>query len=313
MRIAVLRNPRSARNKSCSPPQVPSGIRAIALEREADLAETLVELRDDGIDFLVIDGGDGTVRETVSLLPEIFGEAMPVLGIMAHGNTNLVARNCGRVRGYASLTALVERPAQDLRARCRPVPLLRIDGLGCGQRKTVRGFIAGWGAYAAGTRIAAEEIATRGGQQVVRAVLAVIRRVTMGRDAARLRAGATVSFAPGGRERIEGAGFAGIVTVLQGRLVAGLSPFWDEGDDREGDIRWLYISAPPRRLLLAAPAVAFGRPMGWMRREGYRSGQAGQIELAVEGGLVIDGEVFPTRADCPLQITAAEVVQVAAV
>ncbi len=305
MRIAVLRNPGSSKNAGYPAPTAPEGVEQIDLTGIEDLPQTLFALRRLQTDFLVIDGGDGTVREIVSLLPEIFDQDMPAVGIIANGNTNLIARSCGRVRSYDALASLAGRSRDDLTSHFRRVRLLRIEGL---DERTVRGFIAGWGAYASGTRIAIEEISARGGRQVIRAVLAVLRRVTMGSNAKALRAGVRVQSHPAGYAGLSGNGFSGIITVLEGRLVAGLCPFWGNGP---GAIRWLHVSAPPRHLLLAAPFVAVGRPLNWMLRAGYHSGRSDEISLCVDDGLVVDGEIFATRADQALRLTANEILQVA--
>ncbi|PIP98113.1 MAG: hypothetical protein COW75_01700, partial [Rhodobacterales bacterium CG18_big_fil_WC_8_21_14_2_50_71_9] len=42
----------------------------------------------------------------------------------------------------------------------------------------------------------------------------------------------------------------------------------------------------------AAPLAAYGRPMGWMARAGYRSGRARRIALRLDGGFVLDGERY---------------------
>lgn len=305
MRIAVLRNPGSSRNAGHPAPTAPEGVEHIDLTGLDDLPQTLCALRRVQTDLLVIDGGDGTVREIVSLLPDIFDEDMPAVGIVANGNTNLIARNCGSVRSYDALASLTGRTRSDLTSHCNRVRLLRIEGL---DERTVRGFIAGWGAYTSGTRIAVEEISARGGRQVIRAVLAVLRRVTIGSNARELRVGVRVQSHSAGYEGLSGNGFAGIITVLEGRLVAGLSPFWGSGP---GAIRWLHVAAPPRHLLLAAPFIALGRPLDWMLRTGYHSGRTDEVSLCVDGGLVVDGEIFATQADQALRLTADEILHVA--
>lgn len=299
MRIAVLRNPLSTGNRNRPPPEMPEGVRLIVPEGFAALDRDLRSLAVEGVDLLVVDAGDGTVREVVSRLPEIFAMP-PSLGIIANGNTNLVARKLGRISSLAKLAPLASLPADRLAAMTRERPVLRIDGL---LDRPVRGFIAGWGAYAAGTRIAVEEISARGGRQVMRAVLATIRRAFAGRDAAALREGVEGSCAPDGTGLVEGRRFLGVATVLEGSLVVGIQPFWGGGT---GVIRWLDIAAPPRRLMLAVLPAMFGRPMGWMMRAGYRSGRSDRILLKISGGLVVDGEIVPTDPAKALTFTAKE-------
>jgi len=85
--------------------------------------------------------------------------------------------------------------------------------------------------------------------------------------------------------------------------VAGLEPFWGPGAE---PLRWLDVTAPPRRLTLAAPLVAFGRPARWMTRAGYRSGRSARLELTLEGALVVDGEILHVDAATPFALAADE-------
>ncbi|MEM9043645.1 MAG: diacylglycerol kinase family protein [Pseudomonadota bacterium] len=304
MRIAVLRNSGSSRNLGRPAPSVPAGVMQIDLGGIASLNHVLIKLAEDSIDLLVIDGGDGTVREIVSRLPEAFPDGMPMVGILANGNTNLIARRCGRIRSYGALIGLDEAT---LLRHHKTVPVLRIDGLADGP---VRGFITGWAAYAAGTRIAVEEISSRGGWQIALAILAVLKRVLWGRDAASLRAGSAINFAPQGHSARRGQGFLGIATVLEGPLIIGLKPFWGTGN---GAIRWLDIAAPPSRLWAAAPFVALGLERSWMRRRGYHSGRSSDILMQVDCGLVVDGELFATSQGQQLRFSAQETIRVVAI
>lgn len=304
MRIAVLRNPKSLGNRKAAPPTMPAGIPMTELSGLANLNRSLEVLADKGTDLLVIDGGDGTVREIVSRLPETFGPEQPIIAIRANGNTNLIARKIGRLSSYDKLTALADQPVDNLSGNSKEVPLLRVDGL---ESIPVRGFIAGWGAYASGTRIAIEEIKDRGGRQVARAVVSILRRSLFGVEAGQLRAGVKAVVAPRGYPTRSGACFAGMSTVLEGSLVGGLSPFW--GED-VGRLRWLDVSAPPRRLWLAAPFLAFGKPLNWMLRSGYRSGRSDMLTLKFGGEMVIDGEIYPTSGSKLVVLTANETVRI---
>ena len=303
MRIAVLRNPASTRNRGRAAPEMPAGVLLHEPETLEALTGALAALAGEGLDLLVVDGGDGTVREVVSRLPGAFGGAPPALGILAHGNTNLVARKLGRIGGYAALATLAARGGE---VAAREVPVLRVEGLQAGP---MRGFIAGWGAYAAGTQIAIDEIAARGGGQVVRAILATLRRTLIGAGGRALRAGIEARVAPSGHAEHQGRRFAGVATVLEGSLVAGIRPFWGAGS---GAIRWLDVAAPPRRLWLAAPLVALGRPMGWMIRAGYRSGRSDTMEITLSDSIVIDGELFETGPDTALHLSARDKLRIVA-
>ena len=285
MRLGVLRNRNSTGNRGRPPPQLPPGSVLVETDSAVECRPALERLRAAGTEAVVVDGGDGTVRAAVSDLQRVFRAEAPLLAILANGNTNLVARRIGALRGAPGLVRLAGMTPDEARARSRPCPALRIafaDG-----RPSERGFIAGWGAYAEATRIGAEEIAARRRTQVTGAALALLRRTISGPQSQALRQGVTCDFRAEGLPPTGGRRFLGIVTTLPGPLMWPLDPFWGEG---EGSIRWLDICAPPPRLAIAAPFVAIGRPMRWMEDAGYRSGRAGKLELALDGEIVVDGE-----------------------
>jgi hypothetical protein len=306
MRLGILRNPFSTGNLGRPPPALPEGAVLAKTAGHGDCAEALAHLAGAQPDLLVVDGGDGTVRDAISAFPEVFGESWPPLAVLAHGNTNLVARRLGAV-GSADLPRLAAMTPGELAIRIRSAPVLRIDFPGRGT--TLRGFIAGWGAYATATRIGREEVAARHGAQVMRAVLATLRRALAGAEAAGLRRGVEAAFAAEGHPGVGGRRFLGVATTLPGPLLGPISPFWGGG---EGPVRWLDVLAPPRRLALAAPLVALGRPTPAMRRSGYRSGRSARLELELSpgaGGIVLDGEAISGDEALAAVITGAETVR----
>lgn len=297
-RIVVLRNPAASGHPERS--LLPPGIPVVTPSGLRDLDGQLGEIAGAGCDLLVIDGGDGTVRETLSRLFETF-DPLPVVGILAHGNTNLIARHRGCLTDPARLGDL---RLADLKARSRPSPVLRIDRPGA---PPLRGFIAGWGAYAAGTRIAVSEIGSRGSGQVWRTVLATLRRSLFGAEARALRRGVEAQLAADGRALSPGRRFLGLATVLEMPLMAGIAPIWGTGP---GNLGWLDVTAPPRRLWLGAPLALTGRPMRWMAPAGYRSGRCDSLDLEVCGGVVLDGDPVAAAAGVPLSLTARETVRI---
>ncbi|MEM7507132.1 MAG: diacylglycerol kinase family protein [Pseudomonadota bacterium] len=301
MRIAVLRNPASTRNKDARAPALPPDVRLIEATGIDALDATLCDACERGLDLLVIDGGDGTIREVVSRLPEASSGQPPLLAIIAHGNTNLIARKMGALPGYEELAGL----RRD-RLLVRSTPVLRLDVEGW--QRPLRGFICGWGAYATGTRIAVEEIEARGGGQVLRAILATFRRALFGGEG--LRRGVRAKLDAKGHPQQQGARFLGIATVLEGPLLAGLNPFWGGG---QGALRWLDILAPARWLALAAPSVALGRPTNWMTRSGYRAGRSERIRLQLDTPVVLDGELVRLEPGSTVQLSADETLRFATV
>ncbi len=303
--VALIRNPNSTGNRAGpggAHAAFPSTVRVIDSRSLEELTRSLREARAAGAEIVLIDGGDGTVREVLSRLPEVWGDALPQVGIIPRGNTNLIAREVGGLAAPDAVAEILRRRAAGDALPVRRRQVLRV-AYPDDSRPDLRGFVLGWGAYATGTRIAREEIAGTGPRQVAATVFSTLRRAVFGawRDA--LRRGVAARIVIDGAEAPEGPRFIGLATTLQGRLVARMNPFWGAG---EGPIRWLDVRAPARWLALAAPAVLIGRPWGWMRRAGYASGRAARIELALDTPFVMDGEIFPPPADGPLRLTAAE-------
>ena len=306
IRLGVLRNPASTGNLGRPAPPLPEDAVLAETAAPQDCEAALARLAEARPDLLVVDGGDGTVRDAISRFPEAFGTDWPAVAVIASGNTNLVARGLGAV-GRDALPRLAAMSHVELSALLRPAPVLRIDI--AGRHAPLRGFIAGWGAYAKGTRIGREEIAARHGAQVVRAVLATLRRALVGPEAAALRRGVEGAFRAEGHAEAAGRRFLGIATTLPGRVLGPLSPFWGEG---EGPVRWLDVMAPPRQLALAAPLVALGRPTAAMRRSGYRSGRSARLTLELApgaGGIVVDGEEIAGDVGLSATITGHETVR----
>ncbi|MEM6439133.1 MAG: diacylglycerol kinase family protein [Pseudomonadota bacterium] len=295
--IGVLRNPRSTLNLRAPPPPAPPGTLVRVAERRGAAEAALAELLAARPDAIAVDGGDGTVGDVLSHLPELAGGAPPPVAILPRGNTNLIARAAG---GWPGADGLWDLRAALAAGAARPVPRpvleLRRDGA-----PVRRGMILGWGAYAEATRIARDEIEARGGGQVALAILRTLRRALAGPEAARLRAGVAADLAVDGAPAASCPRLLGVVTAIQGRLLRGLEPFWGAG---AGPLRWLDVAAPGRRLALAAPFAAIGRPRPWMQRAGYRSGRAARLDIDLATPFVLDGEQTDPPADGRLSLSA---------
>lgn len=303
--VALIRNPNSLGNRATDsgrPAAFPSAVQVIDSSSLEDLTLRLSQARAAGAEIVLIDGGDGTVREVLSRLPEVWGADLPQVGIFPRGNTNLIAREVGGLRSPDAVAEILRRRAASAPLPSRKAPVLRVDYPG-GEHPSLRGFMLGWGAYATGTRIAREEIAARGPRQVGLTVLTTLRRALFGAERTTLRRGVATRLAIDGAAGDDHARLIGLVTTLKGPLVGGMNPFWGEGP---GPMRWLDVRAPARWLALAAPFVLMGRPRRWMAAAGYASGRASTIELGLDSPFIMDGDLFPPPSRGPLRLSAAE-------
>lgn len=261
-----------------------------APETLAGLDDALAEMRAAGVRRVIVDGGDGTVREVATRAPEIWAPGPPPeYAILKGGNTNLVARHAGGAGGADALAALAEEGRPVTR---RALGMIRVDRAGA---PLLRGFILGAGAYAAVTRDARAHLAARHGPQVALAVLRLLARRT-------LREGAEIGLGLEGgpvetRRRLLVA-----FTSLPRPLFWRLDPFWNLSGR---PLRRLDIDAPAPFLPLAAGFIAAGAPRRWMRGA-YRSGDGDAAALAPGAEFVLDGDLFPPGEDGLIRLSARE-------
>lgn len=306
MSVVVLRNPYSSKNLKGSGTSLPSAIRQIDLSDFEALSKTLCDLKQSETKIIIIDGGDGTIREILSRLPEIYGDGLPLIGIRANGNTNQIARKAGVIHSLSSLETLATLGSeQHSSLSTQTIPLLRLDIEG-GDQPPRRGFMSGWGAYASATRMAIEEMQTRGSGQVAIAFLKILRRTFIGAEARALRQGVSGDIKVDGQDLNDDRFFLGVASTLNGPLVAGFNPFW--GSD-QGPIRWTNVRAPARYLFPGALLAARGIHQQWMTRAGYCSGRTTKISLAIDGPVVLDGEFVEADQGQTITFSANETVR----
>src|SRR3546814_8231468 len=98
--------------------------------------ETLERFAAEGVDLLVVDGGDGTVRDVISAAPAAFGDRMPRMAILPSGKTNALALDLGVPLDWA-VADVVEAAARGQFVRRAPIEIYR-DGA---DQPDVRGFL----------------------------------------------------------------------------------------------------------------------------------------------------------------------------
>ncbi|HWT52556.1 MAG TPA: diacylglycerol kinase family protein, partial [Caulobacter sp.] len=141
-RVGVVRNPRSHGNRIRPPGPPPEGVRLVEpIGREA-LKTALDDFAREGLDLLVIDGGDGTVRDVISLLPHTFGEDLPLLAVLPSGKTNVLAIDLGTPGDWRLEEALIAARRAEPTVKSRPP--LRISWVD-GHRPCLQGFFFGVG------------------------------------------------------------------------------------------------------------------------------------------------------------------------
>lgn len=310
-RVALLRNPLSRRNRDGRAQAWDSDaadlIRAEPEGRGA-LREALSEFERREVGLVIVDGGDGTVREVLTALPEAYAECLPAIAVLASGTTNLIAADVGAGRSDPAAVALLARFGREGAAQApfQRRAMLEVEWPD-GSHPTVRGMFLGAGAFTRATDLSMK-LVRQGrvdeGAGVAATLLSAMAQTVVGPERERWLQGDPLRLAVDDTAPAEGPRFLLLATTLQ-KLLLGLWPFWGEG---EGELRWLDIAAPPKRLAAALPAVLRGRPRPWMAEAGYLSGRARSMDLTLSEPFVVDGEHFDPGPGGEVRVRAGPIV-----
>lgn len=305
MRIGLISNPRSQRNKRRMPAmrEVAAGQRDL-LHVEIDdmhaIAGVLSEFARHEVGLLVVSGGDGTVQKVLTdlLNGDDFG-LPPSIAVLPSGMTNLIAADVG----------LSGDPAQSLARICRVLAngqageTLERPVLSLWRTPTespIHGMFLGTAAFYHGIMLARRKVHPLGAKHRLAAALAIglglFRLVTGWGAADTLRRAERMTIALDQPSAAPRDYLLFMATTLE-RLFLGLMPFWGEG---QGCLRYTTVDHPPRRLWRALLPAVCGRPRSWMAAYGYHSGRAGECRLSLSCPLIFDGEVITPQPATPV-------------
>lgn len=307
MKIGLISNPLSRANRKSGgvAGQVkPSADICVSQPRDHEqLATDLKRFAQNGVKLIVIDGGDGTVRDVVSNIHHAYPNAWPAFAILPSGKTNVIAGHVGLfndgLAGWQQLVALqTAGQLGRVETACAALEISWPEH----DKPMQRGFLIGFAAFADGKRTAEEKLHPMGiakGLAVAIAIGSVLRRTLMpSRKSGAI--GEVGSVVVDGERREVDRHYLVMLSTLD-RLTLGLRPFWDGGS---GHINWLDISAPPKRILRGLVLMAQGKRKAWMEQGGYASGQAQTVDVKFDAPFVLDGELYDTHGH--VRITASQ-------
>ncbi len=297
-RLGVICNPESGENRR-------SGLREFRrlLEGEgripcrevrdpAQAASALAEFARHGINLLAVNSGDGTVQAVLSEFLRLRpASELPLLALFHGGTTNMTHRDLGLpgkpLEALRRLLAWLRRGEGQGRIVGRPV--LRVDPGPAGTPHF--GFFFGAAAVYRGIRFFQARI-RRVGLRGNAAHLVVFGRFLWAllRRSDELLSPATVRLAADGRDLGSRPAFLLLATTLD-RLILGWRPFWGPGT---APLRLTLVQAPPVWIPDALPALLRGTSDPRLTPEnGYWSLRACEVEVELDGGYALDGELFP--------------------
>lgn len=282
-RVGLIWNQNSHRNQGSGRSAVPESVLEVVPEDPAQLFPALRRFAAEGVDLVVIDGGDGTVREVVTRLPEAYGGALPRLAVVPNGKTNALAIDIGAPLG-TRLEQLLESDRAGSPTKRRHCLEIHRPGQAVPER---RGFLFGLGAFVRGTELAQKNhgLGLFDNAAIGVTMVGAAAGTLLGGASNPWRRGEMISL-PFARPGERG-WFLVLASTLK-RFPLGLKPF---GAPREG-LKVLAVAAPPKRFARALPMLLGGNTAPWLEGAGYHRADLQGFDVGVEAGYVLDGEVY---------------------
>ncbi|OGS53219.1 MAG: hypothetical protein A3J40_10190 [Erythrobacter sp. RIFCSPHIGHO2_12_FULL_63_10] len=293
-KVGVIYNPRSHRNKGqdldCDfSPQI---FVAQPGDRQ-QLPLALADFAQRGIDLLVINGGDGTVRDVLTCGAGIFGDDWPAIAVLPKGKTNALTVDLEAPSDW-SLQAAIDAFQHGRIIRRRPIRISSPQDPGIG----VLGFVLGAGAFTMATRAgqSAHRLGAFNSLAVAITTLWVVLQVIFGTDRNPWRRGARMNLfvgkalAPFQHSGIGDPAYRRflLASTLE-RFPAGMKPFGALGPG----LKLAVLDQAPRRSMLLLPAIIMGRSLRNLRERGIHQVSPGAFELEIDDQIILDGEAFP--------------------
>ena len=295
-RIGVIRNPKSHRNKGFQVETIDQpNVLAVAPKTRDDLGVALADFARQQIELLVIDGGDGTVRDVLTRGAPVFGDRWPRIIVLPKGKTNALAADLGLPSRWPITDAVSAALSGKARvAKRKPIVVERPDRADW----HATGFILGTGVFNAAieTGQVAHRFGAFQGFAVALTAITAIVQALCGLGKGRWRALSPMHMTTGA-DRVEvaksqhgqpGDRFASGMSTLE-KFPLGMRPFGTGGTG----IRYLLFDAPLRRVVALMPLILMGLDRPFTRRLGVHRGAADEISMELGGNFILDGEAFP--------------------
>ena len=253
------------------------------------------------IDYLAINGGDGTASAVLgcALEKKIFSKLPPVI-VLPGGTANM---NAGDIGVGGKMEQAVSKFCDWTRQACPATrtaqrPLLRVTTTGAA---AIYSMFLGAGAIVQGTDYAHREIHSRGLRDDFSLALGTARTIWgVFRNDPRFKQAVPLQLQLDGGEVRRHRALILALSTLQ-RLTFGMRPFWGGGN---GSIQLTLIEQDCSRFVRTFLSIIRGKPNGNARPEsGYHSHRADRVELCMDGELNLDGEILTVRGQVMVEAT----------
>lgn len=240
------------------------------------LPTAVAQAAKDGVNHVVIEGGDGTVQGVISeflIQADEFG-TFPSFSIVPGGMTNQVAKNIGlKSSSSKSVKSALDGPMDAL-----DMPLLNIVDSDGG--RSYAGFLFSTGAIPQITRYTTGQLHRKGiGGSV--AVLGGILKGMRGDD------DALMQITPVRMDGLYDGPHLGTVVTTLPSLIMGLDPFWGDGDE---PLRVTWVDGSYSGLARNVLQIWMGLKSKDRSPNGFHSKRVDALSYHYEGDIVLDGE-----------------------
>lgn len=272
------------------------------LDRFDDLPQVMERFAQDGVNAILVEGGDGTAMAAVT---EILGgrSGLPAdtpIALLPGGMTNLAAKVMGvRKAGKGGIRALMaDLRAGKLEERRHDLPLLEVS-LAKGARP-IYGFFLSTGALPNGIRFCRQKLHSKGASGSFAVGLTLARLIFGPRSA-----GGNAVMAPSdmtvetGSFHAAGPHLFTLATTLP-RFNLGINPFWGT---EASPLRFTHATWPANGLVRAMFGILTNAPASTMRKRGMESFNIDEALLRFDGDIVLDGEFLITDPSGKVKIT----------
>lgn len=291
--IGLIRNVRSHRNEGRSgADDLPEGILLATPGRRKELVGVLSDFAKKRVDYIAIDGGDGTVRDVLTCGAGVFGDSWPMLIVLPGGKTNALALDLGIPTDWSLDDALDAVETGGL-VRRQPLVVAQRDD----DRSQVRGFVLGGGVFNQVINLGQRSHQLGAFNHAVVGITTIwsALQAIFGFSENMWRRGTPMQLRHSNGERLPHRGglpeaerYLLFASTLQA-FPAGLVPFRDVKDPLQVAV----IDNPRRRLLLRLPSIFRGTTSAATRRRGYHAFGDRFVDLDIGDSFILDGEAFP--------------------
>ncbi len=306
LRPGLLHNPHSGANRK-GEKAIDRALQAYPelLRRDIDhppsIVSALGEFAAVGVNLIVVNGGDGTVQAVLTaLLHESPFQQAPLLALLHAGSTSMTAADVGLrgkpPRALNRLMRYLEGRGGNGKIVCRQVLRVRTAPIAA----PLYGMACGTGAVYQGVKFYHNKLHRLDLRREVGPDLAMLRFLwALARGDEELTAPSRLSVSLDGQPERTFMHAGALISTLE-RLLLGIYPFWGEGD---GPLHYTALRSQPRRLLRRLPWLLRGRAHHLATPEhGYMSVNVGRVAMRIEGGFMLDGEIFQANPEEPLVV-----------